>query len=50
VNALGARLRQLAIPIIGRIEDQGLLLDFRCIEDEAGFIGAIAELAMVERP
>jgi L-seryl-tRNA(Ser) seleniumtransferase len=50
VNALGARLRQLAIPIIGRIEDQELLLDFRCIEDEAGFIGAIAELATVEKP
>jgi L-seryl-tRNA(Ser) seleniumtransferase len=50
VNALSARLRQLAVPIIGRIEDQALLLDLRCLEDEAGFIGAIAELATVERP
>jgi L-seryl-tRNA(Ser) seleniumtransferase len=48
VNAVSTRLRQLAVPIIGRIEDQALLLDLRCLEDEAGFASAIAELATVE--
>ena len=48
MNAIGARLRELAVPIIGRVEDQALLLDLRCLEDEAGFVSAIAELAIVE--
>ena len=49
VNAIATRLRQLAVPIIGRIEDQALVLDFRCLEDEAAFVSAVAGLALVER-
>jgi L-seryl-tRNA(Ser) seleniumtransferase len=35
---LAAVLRALPIPVIGRIEKQALVLDLRCLEDEAAFI------------
>jgi len=37
LDDLAARLRALPIPVIGRIEKQALVLDLRCLEDEAGF-------------
>lgn len=43
--ALAASLRRLGIPVIGRVENQALLLDLRCLEDEAGFIANLAGLA-----
>jgi L-seryl-tRNA(Ser) seleniumtransferase len=43
LEALSAGLRALPIPILGRIEKQRLVLDLRCLEDEAGFIAAITE-------
>ena len=49
VEALARKLRDLPIPVIGRIEAGALLLDLRCLEDEAAFaaqLGALAE----ERP
>ena len=33
------------MPVIGRIADQALLLDLRCLEDEAGFLANLASLA-----
>jgi L-seryl-tRNA(Ser) seleniumtransferase len=48
VNALSARFRRLPLPIIGRIDDQALLLDLRCLEDETGFVNAIAALGTIE--
>jgi len=42
--ALSAALRRLPIPVIGRIEDQALVLDLRCLDDEAGFIANLAAL------
>jgi len=35
---LAAAFRRLPVPVIGRIEKNALILDFRCLEDEAGFI------------
>jgi len=46
VASLAARLRKLPVPVIGRIEDNALVLDLRCLEDEAGFL---ANLAGIER-
>ncbi|HEX4112643.1 MAG TPA: L-seryl-tRNA(Sec) selenium transferase [Stellaceae bacterium] len=45
LDALAARLRRLPIPVIGRIERQALLLDLRCLNDEAAFIANLASLA-----
>ena len=47
LGRLAARLRNLSIPVIGRIEDDALRLDLRCLEDEAGFLSALAGLACV---
>ena len=35
--ALAAALRALPIPVIGRVADGAMILDLRCLEDEAGF-------------
>lgn len=43
--ALLAALRGLPIPVIGRIERGAVVLDLRCLEDEAGFLGQLAALA-----
>jgi L-seryl-tRNA(Ser) seleniumtransferase len=37
-------MRSLTRPIIGRTEDGGLILDLRCLTDEAGFLTALTEL------
>jgi L-seryl-tRNA(Ser) seleniumtransferase len=42
--ALSTALRRLPIPVIGRIEDRALVLDLRCLDDEAGFIANLAAL------
>jgi L-seryl-tRNA(Ser) seleniumtransferase len=42
---LAARLRALPIPVIGRIENDALRLDLRCLEDEAAFVADIAALS-----
>ncbi|QIG49962.1 L-seryl-tRNA(Sec) selenium transferase [Nordella sp. HKS 07] len=46
--ALAQALRRLSVPVIGRIENQALVLDLRCLEDEAGFIANFAGLARGE--
>lgn len=44
LKALTARLRQLPIPIIGRVTDNSLVLDLRCLEDEGDFVDQLQRL------
>jgi len=41
---LAAALRGLPIPVIGRIADQALLLDLRCLDNEEAFVANLASL------
>lgn len=41
LDALARTLRGLPVPVIGRMQDGGLLLDLRCLEDEAGFLATL---------
>jgi len=41
---LAAGLRGLAMPVIGRIEDNALKLDLRCLTDEQAFVATLAGL------
>ena len=45
LEKLSARLRDLRVPVIGRIEDDALKLDLRCLADEEAFVAEIAELS-----
>ncbi|MBO0737200.1 MAG: L-seryl-tRNA(Sec) selenium transferase [Alphaproteobacteria bacterium] len=45
VEALARALRALPIPVIGRIETGRVLLDLRCLEDEAGFLDQLQSFA-----
>jgi L-seryl-tRNA(Ser) seleniumtransferase len=45
LKALAKELRELPIPVIGRIEHDTLLLDLRCLEDEPAFAAEIETLA-----
>jgi L-seryl-tRNA(Ser) seleniumtransferase len=45
VMALAGRLRRLPVPIIGRVAGDRLLLDLRCLEDEATFLAQIERLS-----
>jgi L-seryl-tRNA(Ser) seleniumtransferase len=48
LTALAAGLRRLPTPVIGRVEEQALILDLRCLEDESGFIANLATLDPAE--
>ena len=45
LKRLASDMRDLAVPIIGRIEDDRLLLDLRCLEDENKFLDQISKLS-----
>jgi len=50
LEALAAAFRQLPVPVIGRIADQALIFDLRCLEDEEGFARNLANDALNRRP
>ncbi|KAB2670218.1 L-seryl-tRNA(Sec) selenium transferase [Brucella intermedia] len=45
LTALGASLRALPLPVIGRIEKGALVLDLRCLDDESSFIRNLSSYA-----
>ncbi len=45
LERLAAALRSLSWPVIGRIEDGGLTLDFRCLANEEAFLSVLKELS-----
>ena len=44
VKRLAGAFRRLPVPVIGRVRDGALLLDLRCLEDEAGFVAQLEGL------
>lgn len=46
LKKLSSQLRGLPVPVIGRIENDALWLDCRCLEDEAEFLGQVAQLGI----
>lgn len=44
LERLASELRALPRPVIGRIEDGALILDFRCLTDEAAFLSVLGHL------
>ena len=45
LQQIAAGFRMLPTPVIGRIQDDGFLLDLRCLDDDAAFEAQVAELA-----
>ena len=50
LTALSNALRALPVPVVGHIDDNALILDLRCLEDEKGFIANLAALDSPEKP
>lgn len=48
LKRLATALRRLPVPVIGRIAADELVLDLRCLEDEAAFIAQLERLAAKE--
>ena len=46
LNALSSALRQLPVPVVGHMADQALMLDLRCLDDEAGFVANLSALRL----
>lgn len=44
LDALACALRELPVPVIGRIANDALLLDLRCLEDEGAFVSQLPAL------
>ena len=42
--AVAAALRALPVPVVGRVEDGALVLDLRCLDDEAAFLQQLPQL------
>jgi L-seryl-tRNA(Ser) seleniumtransferase len=44
LEALVAAFRGLPIPVVGHVKDGALLLDLRCLDDEAAFLAQLPQL------
>ena len=42
---MASRLRALPLPVVGRIRDGALLLDLRCLDDDASLLSSLGALA-----
>jgi L-seryl-tRNA(Ser) seleniumtransferase len=49
LKRLAAAFSRLPRPVIGRIQDDRLMLDLRCLDDEAAFTAQLAELETPRR-
>jgi L-seryl-tRNA(Ser) seleniumtransferase len=45
-NRIAAALRRLPVPVLGRIHDGAVILDFRCLEDENQFLAQLPRVAV----
>jgi L-seryl-tRNA(Ser) seleniumtransferase len=50
LTVLATALRNLPVPVIGRIAESSLILDLRCLEDEAGFAANLVAVDLAEAP
>jgi L-seryl-tRNA(Ser) seleniumtransferase len=51
LEALVAALRALPVPVLGHVKDGALILDLRCLDDEAGFLSQLGQLqALLVKP
>jgi L-seryl-tRNA(Ser) seleniumtransferase len=48
LSALSSLFRALPVPVIGRIEDQSLIFDLRCLENEDAFLRNLSSLRLAE--
>jgi L-seryl-tRNA(Ser) seleniumtransferase len=46
--ALSMALRNLPVPVVGRIENGALILDLRCLDDEDAFLANLATFDTAE--
>ena len=49
LKRLAEGLRDLDIPVVGRIEEQALVLDLRCLDDERAFVRNLKSLDLSEK-
>ncbi len=50
LEQLASAFRALPVPVIGRIKDDAFILDLRCLDDEASFLGQLARLKIGPSP
>jgi L-seryl-tRNA(Ser) seleniumtransferase len=44
IEALVSAFRSLPIPVVGHVKEGALVLDLRCLDDDAGFVAQLAQL------
>ncbi|MFT5181113.1 MAG: L-seryl-tRNA(Ser) seleniumtransferase [Alphaproteobacteria bacterium] len=46
LKRLTAGLRDLPVPVVGRVHEDALWLDLRCLDDESGFVAQLSLLSI----